>query len=341
MVRSLAPEPRRLDLDALSLPLRAEGRSAVAPPGTDMIVNTTGSAVLREAYGHADWAGRPPLVETCLLGAGRAAFVGIEGAGANPNASDLMAEAYNVIRQDAGLADIVFSAEAEAIQIGQGCSTFSFALCDAQLSAFTASMAMVVAEAQLGGLPQDGEVRLGRLGDDGVSQQWSRHAAAPWIVVERKTPDQPAIRIHPRVHVAIEADIARWPGVETGGVLIGRFSQIGNCFQVVDTLPAPEDSTRSAAEFHLGTRGLRTSIDALVQSSRGTLHVVGTWHSHLQPSGPSGTDIATGALLATHQLGPLLMLIHTPGGYSALTVEAVGDAKMPPAAAMGSESDGT
>lgn len=341
MVRSLATEPKRLDLDALSLPLHADGRIAVAPSATAMIVNTTGSAVLREVYGHADWADRPPLVEACLLGAGRAAFVGIEGSGANPNASDLMAEAYNVIRQDAGLAEIVFSAEAEAIQIGQGCSTFSFALSDAQLSAFTASMAMVIAGAQREGLPQGGEVRLGRLGDDGVSQQWSRFATAPWIVVERTAADQPAIRIHPRVHAAIEADIAQWPGVETGGVLIGRFSQIGNCFQVVDTLPAPEDSTRSAAEFVLGTRGLKSLIDALVQSSRGTLQVIGTWHSHLQPSGPSGTDIATGALLATQQLGPLLMLIHTSGGYSALTTEAVGGGKtLSMATARGSESDG-
>lgn len=323
MVASLAPPPERLNLDALALPIHAEGRAALAPPGTAMIVNTTGSAVLREGYAYADWVDRPPVIEACLLGAGKAAFVGIEGPGANPNASDLMAEAYNVIRQDPGLAEIVFSAEAEAIQIGQGCSTQSFALSDAQLSAFTASMSMAIAGVQRGGLPPCGEIRLGRLSDDGMSQHWSRHELASWIVVEGATPEQPDIRIHRRVHTAIEADIARWQGVETGGVLIGRFSQIGNCFQIVDVLSAPEDSTRSPAEFVLGTRGLKASINALAQSSRGTLQVVGTWHSHLQPSGPSGTDVATGALLATAQLGPVLMLIHTPKGYTALTAEAL------------------
>lgn len=341
MVASLGPEPTRLDVDALALPLHADGRTALSPTGTTMIVNTTGSAVVREAYAHTDWVDRPRLVEACLLGAGRAAFLGIEGPGANPNASDLMAEAYNVIREDNELAEVIFSAEAEAIQIGQGCSTLSFKLSDAQLSACTASMAMAIAEIQRNALPLCGEVRLGRLGDDGMSQHWSRIAIAPWIVVERATPDQPAIRIHPRVDAAIEADIKRWQSVETGGVLIGRYSQIGNCFQIVDVLPAPEDSTRSPAEFVLGTRGLKALIDAVVQSSRGTLQVVGTWHSHLQPGGPSGTDVATGAILAMAQLGPLLMLIHTPTGYTALTAEAVGGAEiLSIAAANGRDGDG-
>lgn len=323
LVASLGPEPTRLDVDALTLLIHADGRAALAPTGTAMIVNTTGSAVVREAYAHADWADRPPIVEACLLGAGRVAFVGVEGTSANPNASDLMAEAYNLIRQESELAEVVFSAEAEAIHIGQGCSTLSFALSDSQLSAFTASMAMAIAEIQRDGLPSCGEVRLGRLGVDNMSQHWSRTAVAPWIQVKQVKSDQPSIRVHPRVDAAIEIDIARWKGVETGGVLIGRYSQIGNCFQVVDVMPAPEDSTRSSTEFVLGTQGLKASIDALLQSSRGTLQVVGTWHSHLQPSAPSSTDVATGVVLAMAQLGPLLMLIHTPAGYTALTAEAL------------------
>jgi hypothetical protein len=321
---SLGPEPTCLGQDALSYLLDPEGRTLLAPPGTTMIVNTTGAAVVRESYAHHAWSDRPRIAEACLLGAGKAALLAVEGENQNPNASDLMAEAYHLLRDMPDLAATIFSTEAEAIQIGQGCSAVSFALSDAQLSALTASMAMKLANWDSAGLPPQGQLLLGELGADGLSQSWSAIDVEPWLLVPGEA-DRPAIRISPRVDREICADVAKWPGVETGGILVGRFSPIGNCFQIVGTLPAPEDSTRSPAEFVLGTKGLAAQIKALNASTRGTLQILGTWHSHLVPSGPSSKDRMTGAVLAATQLGPLLMLIHTPDGYAALTVEAFDD----------------
>jgi len=323
LTEKLGRRPICYQTDALVFLHGDANRAKIAPPQTEMIVNTTGSAVVREAYAHADWADRPRLVEACLLGAGKVGFVAIEGPKGNPNASDLMAEAYNIIRADKPLAETVFSAEAEAIQIGQGCASVSFAMSDAQLSAMTASMATVVAAADRTGLPADGALHLGALGNDGVSQGWSQARVAPWIIVKPDSPIAPSARISPRVNDAIAADVANWPGVETGGVLVGRFSTIGNAFQVVDVIPAPPDSKRTAGEFVLGTEGLKAKIAQLIRASHGTLQIVGTWHSHLVASGPSGLDALTGALLASAQLAPLLLLIHTPAGYSMLTAEVL------------------
>jgi hypothetical protein len=44
----------------------------------------------------------------------------------------------------------------------------------------------------------------------------------------------------------ITAEVVRWPNVETGGILIGGFSEIAQPFYITDILAAPEDSERSA-----------------------------------------------------------------------------------------------
>ena len=121
---------------------------------------------------------------------------------------------------------------------------------------------------------------------------------------------------------AIAEDVARYRRVETGGVLVGRFSTIGNCFQVVDVLPAPVDSKRSRHEFVLGRKGLQAEAKRLAEASGGALQVLGTWHSHLKPSGPSTTYAVAGAILAFRQFVPALLLIHTPAGYRALIADA-------------------
>lgn len=317
-----------LRMDAMQSLVNSAARSALAPPGCRMIVNTTGSAALREGFAHTEWDDRPPMIEACLLGAGAAAMLLAEGAALNPTTSDLMAELYNDLRDEPALAAKVFGAGAEAIAIGQGCSAVSFAMSDAKLSALTASMAGRLAAIDAVAPPENGMLFVGRVGEDGITQQWKQRDVLPWIVIPGDSTGAPSVRLSSRVHRKIAEEVARHARTETGGVLIGRFSQIGNCFQVVDLLPAPPDSKRSAHEFSLGTEGLPVAIKQIQAQTRGALHVLGTWHSHLLPSGPSTTDIATGAMLAMAQVGPLLMLIHTPDGYRALTVEATGDSNV-------------
>lgn len=307
--------------DVVELSASDAGRALLAPEGTTAIVDTTGSSVVREALALAPSTNGARVIGACLMGAGEVGYVTVEGPGGNPSASDLVVEAYRTISSQETLAATVSGAEAEAVAIGQGCSAVTFAMPDVTLSAMTASMAGPISRWIGGGLPETGMIGLGRLGVDGISQEWTMSAAEPWVVVGGEAAGDRIARLHPRVDAAIKADVARWQGVETGGVLIGRYNAAGGFFQVVDLLPAPEDSERSATRFILGTRGLTRAIRDVVRRSGGALQAVGTWHNHLSPSGPSLIDAASGATLALRQLEPLLMLIPTPAGYSHLVVE--------------------
>lgn len=320
-IEALGQKSAAYGSDIIKLMATDAGRDAFAPEGTRMIVDTTGSITTREAMAHAWWPGKPRIVEACLLGAGRLVYLTREGPASNPSISDLAAEAYRLIADDDALAAAAFGAEAEEIAIGQGCSAVTFRLSDAQLSVASAALAAPIQKWASAGLPDCGLVRIGQLNDD-QQLEWISVEEAPWIEVPGN--DQiPSVRIHPRVDAAIAADVAAWPGVETGGVLVGRFSNIGNLFQIVDLLPAPPDSTRSASEFVLGTQGLKQAAHRIATRTRGALQVVGTWHSHLAPSGPSTTDMVAGVAIAVQQLGPALLLIHTPHGYSRLVAEEV------------------
>jgi len=123
------------------------------------------------------------------------------------------------------------------------------------------------------------------------------------------------VRLSPDVNEKIQKEVRARPGSETGGVLIGRYSEITNVFHVVDVWDAPADSKFSRDEFVLGTEGLRPKLRDLIEGSGGALYALGTWHNHLMPSGPSVRDVKTAAILAISQYFPLLMLIHTPKGY--------------------------
>ncbi|MEY9231009.1 hypothetical protein ABIF68_010333 [Bradyrhizobium japonicum] len=123
----------------------------------------------------------------------------------------------------------------------------------------------------------------------------------------------------------IREEVALRPGSETGGIIFGRYCDVTGHFHVVGTLPAPPDSKFSAEEFVLGTKGLKPMLRGLIEGTGGALYPLGTWHNHLIPSGPSPKDMRTAALLSGLQYFPLLMLIHTPSGYSHLSAETISD----------------
>jgi len=104
--------------------------------------------------------------------------------------------------------------------------------------------------------------------------------------------------------------------------LLGKLSEFSQTFNVVDTLPAPPDSIRSASEFVLGTEGVTQSLTDYGRRSGWTLYCLGTWHSHLAASGPSGLDRKTARSVAVARLTPSLLLIKTPKGFRALIADA-------------------
>jgi len=320
-VNGLAQHTHAIDADVVALAHGDGGLDRLAPDGLTMIVDATASPVVREALVAAGSRDGILGIEICLMGGGEVAYASCEGARANPNRSDLALEAYRIFAQDDDVAQTVFGSRAQEVAIGQGCSSATFAMPDHKLSAMSAGLAGCLHDLMARGAAECGELRFGISGSSDSSQRWERHEVPAFIVIAGERPDMPGIRMHPRVHQQIEKDIASWPGVETGGVLIGRFSEMNDMFQIVDVIPAPEDSTRSSSEFVLGTQGVTRSIERLAHRSGGALQAIGTWHNHLDPVGPSTTDRRSAVWLAERQCGPVLMLISTPEGYRSLVVE--------------------
>lgn len=210
------------------------------------------------------------------------------------------------------------------ISIGQGCSSLTFPMTDAHLSAMTAPMAVALGKLHALGLPgAGGEILIGLGAENGLGQGWIRQPVSPWTVVQTASKRGPGIRVSARVDAIISREVAVRSGSETGGIIVGRYSDLTDTFHVVDVLPAPPDSRFSAEEFVLGVDGLSELIDGLVERNGGALYPLGTWHNHLVTSGPSPKDLATALKLAAEQFFPLLMLIHTPGGYRSLVTEFI------------------
>jgi hypothetical protein len=320
----LGGAPKDHALDIVNHLMAKRSLDAVVDDGCFAVVNTTGSATVRETLGSAAHSGkRPRVVEACLLGSGDAGLMTVEGVGANPSTTDLICEAYLEIHRRPDLAGQIFGTEAAEVAVGQGCSALTMPLRDSKLSLFAATFGEKLYRLQKNGLPSDGGLLLlGSLGADGLSQSWAGSRIGPRIVVPGRGSE---IRISPEVDRTIKEEIARRPDSETGGIIFGRYCDVTGHFHVVGALPAPPDSKFSKEEFVLGTKGLRPMLRDLIEGTGGALYPLGTWHNHLVPSGPSAKDMRTAILLSGLQHFPLLMLIHTPAGYVHLTVETISD----------------
>ncbi|WP_262048159.1 thiamine biosynthesis protein ThiF [Bradyrhizobium sp. Bra78] len=320
----LGVEPKGHTVDVASHVASKHSIKTLIDEGCFAFVNTTGSATVRETLGSLPHSSdRPRIVEACMLGSGDAGLMTVEGASANPSTTDMICEAYLAIHGRPDLADRIFGTEASEVAVGQGCSALTMPLRDSKLSLFAAAFAERFHRLQQEGLPKsDGMLLLGGLGPDGISQSWTERAIGPRIVSKGAGCE---IRISPDVDRVIGEEVAKRPGSETGGILFGRYCDVTGHFHVVGTLPAPPDSKFSAEEFVLGTKGLKPMLRGLIEGTGGALYPLGTWHNHLIPSGPSAKDMRTAALLSGLQYFPLLMLIHTPSGYSHLTVETISD----------------
>jgi hypothetical protein len=302
-----------------------EGCRKIWPRDTWGIVNATASLRVRAALTRT--LRRLPfrVIEASLFARGRRGLLTIEGPNRNPLTGDLMAEAYAlaVEGQIPELLPPEGTSEMEHLSVGQGCGSATMIMSDAQVSMFAASMAEAIAARQRTGLEKEtGEILSGELGQDGLSLQWQLHKIRPVTIVVPETDKSWRVRIHAKVANAIDKDVSRWSQVETGGILLGRFSEATKIFNVVDILAAPSDSVRSAAEFVLGTDGVTKNLRNYGRRSAWTLYCLGTWHSHLAATGPSGLDRKTAVSVALARITPSLLLIRTPSGFRALIADA-------------------
>ena len=288
------------------------------------VVNSTASLVVREAFSRSGDAEVPRVIETSLFAGGRAGLLTVEGPERNPNTGDLIAEAYRVAGCTRKVRDALMGTRSgiERVETGQGCGSATMVMDDARLSEFAASMAGGILSLRRDGLPEAGRVSWGVVADDGLGLLWKTFHSPPSVVVAAENASAWRVRISDRVHRLIQREVQRWPEVETSGVLLGAHSEAAQAFYVVGLLPAPEDSTRSRFEFVLGTKGLRRQINEYMNRHGEMLYCLGTWHSHLRPSGSSETDRASAAAVGLARLAPSILLIHTPDGYRFVLAES-------------------
>lgn len=294
----------------------------VLPRKSWAIVNATASLSVREALGSV----RPEtkiarVIETSLYAEGKVGLITVEGPGRNPDGLDLIAEAYVLASENEPMRTVMFASGDTVTRqtIGEGCGSATMIMSDAGISMFAAPMAEIILRMQAAALPDDGgRILMGSLAGDAISVSWSDNAVKPVISVPVEGDGEWRIRVSARAAEKIVREMEQWPGVETGGIVMGRISEAARTFYVADILPAPDDSQRSADEFVLGTHGVRRMISDYAESCSYNLYCLGTWHNHLIASGASNTDRATAAAVALARLAPSILLIHTLSGFRAL-----------------------
>lgn len=102
-----------------------------------------------------------------------------------------------------------------------------------------------------------------------------------------------AVEIEPRAIRSMLNICSRAAGLETGGVLIGRYSPFGDRVIVSRVTGPPRDSRRFRFNFIRGIAGLTRRFE---QAWRDGLYYVGEWHLHPKGS-PQPTDTDTKQVL--------------------------------------------
>jgi hypothetical protein len=284
------------------------------------VVNTTGSAAVRHYLTRGQFSAR--VVEAALVNRGTGAYLTIEGAGRSPSTTDLMYHGYEQMRW-AGLLASIESRENHILDVGVGCHSVTIAMSDATVSLVAGGVGQKLLRIDSDGAPDAGIVAIATVGDDGMSIQWRSENVGATHVARVYHSEGWTVRVLNRAHDEMVADVSLYPGLETGGLIVGSVSTLTREIFVTATLPAPSDSTRSAARFVLGIEGRAQTIRAYQDSAHGTLWCLGTWHSHLEPSGPSQMDLDTAALLDDQLRHAALLLIRHPTGYSAVVREGL------------------
>lgn len=76
---------------------------------------------------------------------------------------------------------------------------------------------------------------------------------------------------------------------ETGGILIGNYSNNCNTANILDVSAPPIDSKHQYYNFQRGVKGLKSILDKMWKNNE---YYLGEWHYHPNStSNPSGTDI--------------------------------------------------
>ncbi|CAL63309.1 Conserved hypothetical protein [Herminiimonas arsenicoxydans] len=283
-------------------------------------VNTTASNMVRQCLSESDFPAR--IIEACALDLGESGLMTIEGSARNPSTSDLMARAYEELRQ-IGKLKVGQDANRNQLRIGVGCNSVTLPMSDSRISLIAAGVAQSLTDIHKKGLPDSGLISIASLSADAMSINWVHTSLAATQIADLSDTGRWRVRVLDSAHKKIASDVASHSQTETGGLIVGRVSTISREIYIVDVLPAPPDSTRQSSLFVLGTEGFQATVAAYDKSGQGALWCIGTWHSHLGAFGPSQMDIDTADQLVGKIKGAAVLLIHRPDGYSAVVREDV------------------
>ncbi len=294
-------------------------RKQIIPPKTNLLINTTASLGVREAI--CKWGQKfknTRVAEIGLFGQGNAGFLLLCGKNGNPNLSDLMAVFYSKILEDRAF-ELLHNDQygLSEIQIGQGCHSTSMKMSDIRLSAMTS----ILTEELLNLYKKDqnaGRIVFGyKNKDDGLNTNWLTYGVPELKIIPIEGFDGWHVRLSRECEDYINKEIRIYPKVETGGVIIGVCNTRQKIISVVDTIPAPCDSSRTSSKFVLGNKGLE--IQKRLKQSGNTLIDLGTWHSHLRDSKPSKLDWTTATKLSQERSIPYILLVFTPNKIYAIS----------------------
>lgn len=285
---------------------------------TSFAINATASSYVSDAIAADIGQDIPRIIETVLLANGCVGVMTVEGSVHNPSAADLTLESHVLVARRPELAEIIFPRDShDIVEIGQGCGSATMHMTDSRLSLFSAGMSEYLLKLMVNGWPQNkGIILIGKLTEDDIGLQWSVHSVPPLEIMETRAGSW-QVRISARAKHKMQCEIERWPQLETGGVLLGEINETSRTFHVVDTIEAPEDSCRSATEFVLKPEQILPRIKSYMMRCGNTLSFIGTWHSHLSSSEPSGQDYKAARSLTADSLNPMLFLVNAPDAICA------------------------
>lgn len=308
-------KPDFYEQSVLTLPFAKKPFAALFSCRDSVLLNTTGSPAVRHFLAGAPFTSR--LMEACLLNLGSAGLLTLEGENRNPSTTDLMARAFERLRQS-GILRAPASEHESVVGVGVGCNSMTLPMTDANISLVAAGVGQAVLRLYHDGLSEAGILAIAEVSEDKMSVGWQHETLGKTHIASVESNEGWAVRVLDAAHRKMSANVAIHPDVETGGVIVGRISMPLREITIVDVLDAPPDSKRTASAFVLGTEGLAERVEAYNESGQHVLWCLGTWHSHLMPAGPSAVDAATAKTLEGTIAGAVVLLIHRPDGYSAI-----------------------
>lgn len=273
-----------------------------------MTAETT-SALLNAAQGR--------LVRVLMYGRGRCTAVFIEGRSRACRIDDLTAALFNACRTDSELRQAIGGTTADPVRllVGDNCSSMTTPMPDSVVSRSAAMASMQIERLLRDGIPALASMCFGFSDASGIGVTWREVTFGSTQVLRCSLESGWTVRVPEWVVQAIDAEVSRWPGIETGGALIGHMNEATRTIVIGGVVDAPSDSERTAARFVLGTEGLVPALSKAHEDSLGHLHFIGTWHSHPMGGGHSLIDRATLERLSSIAPSlPMVSLIWKPDG---------------------------